>query len=183
MPEYRRTQIGGATYFFTVVTFARRPILTTPAARRILHQAWIDVQARFPFIVDAVCLLPDHLHCIWTLPEVDANYSIRWKEIKRLFTKGYLQEIGPGDARNDSRNKRNEAAIWQRRFWDHMIRDEKDLAMHIEYIHYNPVKHGLVCRPGDWAWSSFHRYVRMGDYTSDWGETIYEGVKKLICGE
>jgi putative transposase len=91
-----------------------------------------------------VCLLPDHIHCIWTLPDRDINYSVRWKEIKRLFTKSYLEQIGPGDIRSESRVRRGEAAIWQRRFWEHTIRDQTDLNHHLDYIHYNPVKHGLV---------------------------------------
>jgi putative transposase len=115
MPNYRRSY-NGNTYFFTVVTYNRRPILTSDPARNLLHNAWIDVQNRHPFTIDAICLLPDHLHCVWTLPEGDANYSMRWKEIKRLFTKGYLDQIGPGDERNSSRQTRGEAALWQCRF-------------------------------------------------------------------
>jgi len=95
---------------------------------------------------------------------------VRWKEIKRLFSKGYLEQIGPGEARNASRQKRGEAAIWQRRFWEHTLRDEADLNRHVDYIHYNPVKHGLVKRAADWPWSSFHRYVKEGFYDIDWGQ-------------
>lgn len=183
MPEYRRSRIGGGTFFFTVVTFARQPIFTSEPARRILHHAWKDVMDRFPYILDAVCLLPDHIHCIWTLPEEDSNYSVRWKEIKRLFTKDFLAEIGTGEHRNKSRQKRNEAAIWQRRFWEHTIRDDLDLERHIEYIHFNPVKHGLVQRVRDWPWSSFKRFVRMGYYSIDWGDNVDDVVKKLPCRE
>jgi putative transposase len=146
MPEYRRSRIEGGTYFFTIVTYNRLPILTTDTARSLLHQAWLDVRERFPFTLDAVCLLPDHIHCIWILPEDDADFSNRWKEIKRLFTKGYLQHVGTGEERNESRRSRGEAAIWQRRFWEHTIRDDQDLNRHRDYIHYNPVKHGLVTR-------------------------------------
>lgn len=170
MPEYRRSKQEGGTYFFTVVTYHRLPILTGDTARGILHQAWMDTCNRFPFETLAICLLPDHLHCIWQLPEGDSNYSIRWKEIKGLFTKGYLEKIGPGKERNRSRQMRNEAAIWQRRFWEHTIQDDQDLAAHLDYIHYNPVKHGYVNRPADWNWSSFLRYVRQGNYELDWGE-------------
>jgi len=157
MPEYRRPEIAGGTFFFTVVTFNRLPILTGDTARKLLHFAWLDTARRFPFITHAVVLLPTHLHCIWTLPEGDANFSVRWKEIKRLFSKGYLAQIGPGEARNASRQRRGEAAIWQRRFWEHTLRDEADLNRHVDYIHFNPVKHGLVKRAADWPWSSFHR--------------------------
>jgi putative transposase len=133
MTGYRRSLLKGGSYFFTVVTYDRLPILTSNKARAILHSAWIDVRKRFPFTTVAVCLLPDHLHCIWSLPENDADYSVRWKEIKRLFTKEYLQKIGPGEIRSESRMKKGEAAIWQRRFWEHTIRDEDDLNRHIDY--------------------------------------------------
>ncbi len=183
MPDYHRSRIAGGTYFFTLVTFNRLPILATDAARKLLRQAWVDVREKFPFTIDAVCLLPDHIHCIWILPEGDADYSVRWKEIKRLFTKGYLREVGPGEKRNKSRLSRGEAAIWQRRFWEHTIRDEEDLNRHRDYIHYNPVKHGLVQSVSAWPWSSFHRYVKMGYYQNEWGEEIGQVVKEMVCGE
>jgi putative transposase len=169
MPDYRRWLFPGGTFFFTVVSFNRLPIFTTEPARHVLHDAWKDVEKRFPFTTVAICLLPDHLHCIWTLPDGDGRTSIRWKEIKRLFTKSYLEVVGPGSDRNTSRLKRGEAAIWQRRFWEHVIINEVDLNHHLDYIHYNPVKHGLVEKPVDWPWSSFHRYVQEGYYPPDWG--------------
>ena len=132
---------------------------------------------------DAVCLLPEHLHCIWTLPEGDADYAVRWKNIKRLFTRSYLKQVGPGGARNASRQRRGEAAIWQRRFWEHTIRDEADLNRHLDDIHFNPVKHGLVQRVADWPWSSFHRYVRLGFYDREWGEGIGNDLSEMRCGE
>ena len=111
--------------------YHRLPILTTDeSTRSILHAAWLDVRGRFPFKTVAVCLLPEHLHCIWSLPERDAAYPVRWKEIKRLFTKAYLDRVGPGEERNASRLKQGEAAIWQRRYWEHIIRDEDDLRRH-----------------------------------------------------
>ena len=157
MPRFRRAFIEGGSYFFTVVTFNRMPILTTEESRAILRAAWLDVNGRFPFETVAVCLLPEHLHRIGSLPEGDAEHSMRWKEIKRLFTKSYLVKVGPGEERNESRLKTGEAAIWQRRYWEHMIRDEEDLWRHLDTIHYNPVKHGLAQRVADWPWSSFHR--------------------------
>ena len=169
MPEYRRWMVQGGTYFFTVVTYHRLPILTTPQARKILHSSWMDVKERYPFTMNAICLLPDHLHCIWTLPEGDANYSLRWGEIKKIFSKAYREQVADGEERNESRSKRGEAAIWQRRFWEHTIRDEEDFHRHLDYIHYNPVKHGLVKNVADWLWSSFHRYVELGQYEKDWG--------------
>jgi putative transposase len=168
MPEYRRSKVKGGTYFFTVVTYDRRPIFSHEIARGILHNAWDNTRQRFPFKTLAICLLPDHLHCIWRLPSDDANYSIRWKEIKGLFTKSYLAQIGPGEERNLSRQTRREAAIWQRRFWEHTIETENDLEHHLDYIHYNPVKHGYVGRVKDWPYSSFHRYVKEGIYAMDW---------------
>ena len=125
MPDYRRAKLTGGTFFFTVVTFNRLPILTGEAVRKLLHDAWMDTRQRFPFQTEAVVLLPDHIHCIWTLPKGDANFSMRWNGIKRLFTKGYLAQIGPGVTRNVSRQKRREAAVWQRRFWEHTLRDEE----------------------------------------------------------
>ena len=176
MPNYHRFYDGGA-YFFTVVTYNRLPILTSDAGRHILHTAWSEVRWRHPCTTEAVCLLPEHLHCIWTLSDDDQNYSLRWREIKRKFTQLYLLQIGPGNARNASRQEKGEAAIWQRRFWEHTLRDEADLNLHIDYIHYNPVKHGLVKCVIDWPWSSFHRYVRMGYYDPEWGQ----GDEK-VCG-
>ena len=183
MPNYRRSQVQDGTYFFTVVTYDRISILACETARSLLRSAWQDVRERYPFTIDAVCLLPEHLHCIWTLPEGDANYGVRWKNIKRFFTKGYLKKIGLGVARNASRQRRGEAAIWQRRFWEHTIRDEADLNRHIDYIHYNPVKHGLVRSVSDWPWSSFHRYVRMGVYDRDWGQEAGKDLSEMRCGE
>lgn len=114
-------------------------------------------------------MLPDHLHCIWTLPEGDTNYSLRWGEIKKLFSKAYHKQIEVYENRNESRVKRGETVIWQRRFWEHTIRDLDDYQRHMDYIHYNPVKHELVNNVKDWEWSSFHRYVKWGLYESNWG--------------
>lgn len=179
MPDYHRVRVEGGTYFFTVVTHLRRPILTSTHARGILHDAWANVKERFPFETVAICLLPDHLHSIWRLPEGDADYSMRWKEIKRLFSRRYLAEIGPGEELSPSRQKRGEAAIWQRRFWEHTICDEGDLEEHLDYIHYNPVKHGYVKRPANWAYSSFARYVKEGIYDINWAGGDEGRIQKL----
>jgi putative transposase len=183
MPEYRRLLLEGGTFFFTVVTYRRLPILTSPVSRNLLRLAWEKTMERYPFTTDALCLLPDHLHCILTLPQGDTNYSIRWGEIKRIFSKAYLQKTGEGEPRNESPRKRGEAAIWQRRFWEHTIRDETDLNVHLNYIHYNPVKHGLVSNVSDWPWSSFQRFVKLGFYDPGWGNEIKEKLENIECSE
>lgn len=133
----------------------------------LLRRVIRDVKSSHPFEINAIVILPDHLHAIWTLPPHDDNYSIRWNQIKGLFT----QEVkGVGLALK--KDKRNEYNLWQRRFWEHTIRDDVDLARHVNYIHYNPVKHGLVRRVRDWPYSSFHRYVREGTLPLDWGEGV-----------
>ncbi len=169
MPDYRRSYEAGGTYYFTVVTFLRQPILVTGLARAILHWSWEDVRGRFPFRTDGICLIPDHLHCVWTLPIGDTDYSTRWKEIKRLFTREYTALMGLAYARTASRENRRESTIWQRRFWEHTIRDDGDLERILDYIHYNPVKHGLAKSVSEWRWSSFYRFVEEGLYDPDWG--------------
>ena len=156
MPDYRRVIVPGGTFFFTVVTYARQPILTSDLSRQTLRRAWKKVQEKHLFRCDAICLLPEHLHCLWTLPENDANYSVRWAAIKALFSKYYLQAGGREGNRSTSRQRKGEAAIWQRRYWEHCIRDEQDYIRHVDYIHYNPVKHHLVKNVSEWKWSSFH---------------------------
>ena len=168
MPDYRRSIEPGGIYFFTVVTYNRLPILTTPESMTIFRSVWNSVEKRQPFKTLAICVLPDHLHTIWKLPEGDSDFSMRWKEIKRQFSAGYLEKISSGGERNDSRVKRKEVAIWQRRFWEHTIRNNDDLHNHFDYIHYNPVKHRLVSDPADWPWSSFQRFVKSGFYPKDW---------------
>jgi putative transposase len=165
--QYRRDYTNGASYFFTVVMFRRLPLLGNREAVDILREAIRAEKARRPFQIDAMVILPDHIHAIWTLPTDDADYSIRWRNIKRSFT----QHIEPDNRPTvfGSRQRKGEQAIWQRRFWEHRIRDEKDFNQHIEYIHYNPVKHGLVKRPIDWQYSSIHRYIRQRIVTPDWG--------------
>ena len=172
MPEYRRANIPGGTFFITIDTYDRHPLLLMPKARDFLHAAWEDVAGRFPFTTDAVCLLPDHIHLLMTLPEDDSDFSMRIREIKRLFTKAYLAEFGIGPTRGRSHQDKNEAAIWQRRFYEHTIRDDQDMNAHMDYIHFNPVKHGLVSQVKNWQWSSFHQYVRSGFYSIDWGEGV-----------
>jgi putative transposase len=156
--------------FITCVTFERTHIFSEEKACKILNRVWIKVSRRHPFTTEAICVLPDHIHTLLTLPENDTNYSLRIREIKRLFTIQYLAVFGEFYQRNTSRTHKKEATVWQRRFWEHTIRDEQDYENHFDYIHYNPVKHGLVNNVADWSWSSFHRYVKAGVYAPDWGE-------------
>ena len=183
MSDTIRAKLAGVEYFFTLVTFDRRPFLTSPVARRILRTTWKEVQGRYPFEVRGVCLLPDHIHCIWKLPERDNNFSKRWMSIKAIFTKRFLAAGGSEGTRNQSRKRTGEAAIWQRRFWEHMIRHEDDFSRHFDYIHYNPVKHGYVNRPHDWKWSSYHRYRKLGYYQDDWGSAEPHSFGKGGFGE
>ena len=126
----------------------------------------------YPFKIDAFVLLPEHLHCIWTLPEDDADFSNRWRLVKNYFSRR-CQDKFHGNV-SVSRQRKGEKAIWQRRFWQHQIRNDRDFAQHVDYIHYNPVRHGLVKAPKDWQFSSFHRYVRDSVYPIDWGiDPIY----------
>ena len=172
MPEYRRALIKGGAYFLTLVTFQRRNIFASPAARALFYDAINQTQNRHPFIMVAHCLLPDHIHFIWQLPEDDADYSTRISVMKRRFSIDYVAQYGLPFPKDTSRRKRREVTIWQRRFWEHLIRDEEDLNRHIDYVHFNPVKHGLINRVGDWAESSFSDYVDMGYYDVDWGGRI-----------
>ena len=125
---------------------------------------------RYRFHLHAFCVLPDHLHVLATLPKNDWDFSKRCRVFKSMFTRAYLAAGGGDGTRNVSRYRSGEAAVWQRRFWEHTIRDDEDFRRHFDYIHYNPVKHGLVILPEDWEWSTFRRYARKGWYEADWGE-------------
>lgn len=168
MPNYRRTFLAGGTFFFTLVTQSRRPLFADDTPRRLLGQAIRTVQAEQPFEVVAIVLLPEHLHCIWTLPEEDQDYPIRWARIKKLFVEVWTAAGGNEAAISCARLKRHERGVWQKRFWEHRIRNERDMMHHVNYIHYNPVKHGLVHCPHAWPHSSFHRWVKQGYYTENW---------------
>jgi putative transposase len=172
MPDYRRNFIPGGTYFFTVVTHERRPILTTDLGRSILRNVIIGERLKRPFELMASVLLPDHLHAVWTLPAGDSNFSIRWARIKSKFTREYLRSGGREGSSTSSRERHSECAIWQRRFWEHTCRDEDDLKRCVDYLHWNPVKHGLVDSVADYPWSSFHRFVREGEYEPGWGRDV-----------
>jgi len=168
MSRYRRTHSAGGTWFFTVVTYRRRGFLVDEASRRHLRAAIAATRRDYPFVIDAWVLMPEHLHCIWTLPAGDADYSTRWALIKRRFTQQAGASLHRPDCMTPSKHKHREGTVWQRRFFEHGIRDQEDLNTHMDYLHYNPVKHGLVARVADWPWSSFHRWVAQGVYPLDW---------------
>jgi putative transposase len=167
MPNYLRARKGSA-FFFTVVSLGRRPILCHPTIRCALRRAIEDVRKTRPFSVDAWVSMPDHLHCIWTLPEGDHDFSTRWSLIKRSVSHFSPNLAFAPDLRNASARKHRESTIWQRRFWEHLIRDDIDFERHLDYIHYNPVRHGYVTRAVDWPYSTIHRYVRDGVYPVNW---------------
>jgi len=183
MPNYRRVKIKGGTYFFTLVTLNRATIFRTPESRALLLEAIEHINLHHPFFTEAFCVLPDHIHLLWRLPEDDDNYSIRIAEIKKRFSKNYLDNYPRLSSKNTVSTKREESGIWQRRFWEHYIRDEADLNAHINYIHYNPVKHGLVAQVKDWPCSSFFDHVKAGHYPMDWGEGYQINPKKTNFGE
>ena len=181
MPNYHRIRIDGGCYFFTVVTYKRRPFLTTDLARPILKKAIRQVQAKLPFEMPAFCLLPDHLHCIWQMPSGDSDYSKRWSMIKRAFSKEYLAAGGREINQSQSRAKKREYGIWQRRFWEHRCRDIDDFYKHVHYTHYNPIKHKLVNRLSDWQYSTYNKFFGNGFYTGfDWDLFLEEAVDENI---
>ncbi len=165
MSSYRRSREAGACYFFTLVSHQRHPLLIEAPLRAALRRSIERVRVQHPFIIEGWVLLPDHLHCLWRLPQGDADFGLRWSMIKRLTS----QAIAMPGAVSLSRSLRRESCLWQRRFWEHRIRDEDDYCRHMDYLHFNPVKHGLVERVGDWPWSSFHRLVKEGVYPADLG--------------
>lgn len=169
MSDYRRWYVTGGTYFFTAVTLGRRPILCGDMARRCLHAAIETVRKKRPLELVAIILLPDHIHTVWTLPPGDADYPTRWKRLKEEFTLAYLAGGGAEAPPTLSRLRQGERGVWQRRYWEHMVRDEEDLERCVDYVHWNPKKHRYVASVRDWPWSSFHRYVDLGEYSRDWG--------------
>jgi len=163
MANYRRNFLAGGTYFFTVNLANRRLALLTEHIG-LLRASFRSVRARYPFTIEAAVILPDHLHTIWTLPGSDGDFAGRWRLIKSAFSHG----LPGGEAISVSRTAKRERGIWQRRYWEHTVRDEDDFVRHLDYIHFNPVKHGHVARVHDWSYSSFHRWVRLGAYPKDW---------------
>ena len=164
MTSYRRARIPGATYFFTVNLADRHSTLLVDRIND-LRNALRYVRTRHPFLIDAMVVLPEHLHAIWTLPPGDADHSLRWRLVKSFFSR----RIAPGERRRPGRIARGERGIWQRRYWEHLVRDGDDLQRHVDYIHFNPVKHGHAERASDWPHSTFHRFVADGRLPRDWG--------------
>ena len=169
MPRYRRARAPGSSYFFTVILHDRKSDLLVREID-LLRRCVRAARDRHPFHIDAWVVLPDHMHCVWTLPPDDADFALRWQLIKH----GFSSRLPKNEPRTSSRQRRRERGIWQRRYWEHLIRDERDYARHIDYIHYNPIKHGHVTRLADWPYSSFHRAVAAGMYPPDWGDAPSE---------
>jgi putative transposase len=174
MPNYHRVFQPGGTFFFTVVTASRSQWLCSENARALLRTVLLECKERWPFDIDAIVLLPDHLHAIWRLPDSDSDYSRRWAWIKRTFSAHWLRDGGPEQLLTESKQRQRRRGVWQPRFWEHTIRDQKDYSAHLDYIHYNPVKHGLALCPHGWPHSSFHRWVQRDGYALDW---------QCCCGE
>lgn len=169
MADYRRYRVPGGSYFFTLVTRGRRPLFRSLAVQRLLGQIIRGCRDRWPFHIDAIVLLPDHLHAIWTLPRGDDGYSLRWAWIKKEFTKAWLERGGRELPLSPARRERGDRGVWQPRFWEHTLEDEHDFERHFDYVHYNPVKHGHANCPADWRASSFRRWAAHGVYPTAWG--------------
>ena len=163
MPNYHRNRVPGGTYFFTANLLDRKSDLLVTHVDA-LRGAVRTVRTRAPFHIDAWVVLPEHMHCIWTLPPGDVDYTGRWRALKKAFTKS----IPANEPRSAVRINRAERGIWQRRFWEHTIRDERDYAAHLDYVHFNPVKHALATHPADWPFSSFRHCVAAGLYPPGW---------------
>ena len=157
MSDYRRLWIAGGCYFFTVNLRERSPNDLLVRHIDVLRASVCEMRRSWPFRIDAWVVLPDHLHCIWTLPEGDADFATRW----RLIKAGFARRLPRTEWRSASRARRGERGIWQRRYWEHAIRDDRDFASHIDYVHFNPVKHGYVTSPADWPYSTFRRWRRV----------------------
>ena len=169
MPNYRRAAEPGGIFFLTIVTNDRKPIFSEPSHIDRLRIALRRVKAELPFQISAAVVLPDHIHFLWSLPRGDTDFSGRVGRMKVLFTRSLAQTGELSSGSNASRRKHRESDVWQRRFWEHTIRDDEDFERHLDYIHDNPVKHGLVTCPHLWPNSSYQKWARAGHYRVDWG--------------
>ena len=168
--RYRRADVAGGTYFFTVNLAERKRTLLLDYVD-VLRSVMREVKAKHPFHIEAMVILPDHLHAVWTLPVGDADYPTRWMLIKA----GFSRNIPKGERCNASRVTKGERGIWQRRYWEHLIRNDGDYERHVDYVHFNPRKHGFISRASDWPHSSLHRYITMRMLSRDWNVGIQEG--------
>lgn len=168
MSRYRRVNVSNVSYFFTVVAYRRQSILWDEPIRNALRAAIETVRAKRPFVIDAWVLLPDHFHCVWTLLEGDADFSTRWMMIKRAVSTACRENYHRTDWMTASKHKHRESTIWQRRFWEHQLRNEDDFERHVDYIHFNAEEHRHAQTAGEWPYSIFHRFVRDGIYAPDW---------------
>jgi putative transposase len=171
MPEYRRAYVPGGSFFLTLVTYQRTPLFSEPENISRLRHAIAKTRTERPFEITGAVVLPDHIHFLWTLPPGDSAYSLRVSRLKVLFTRSLRAKHSLSENISVSRRRHRESDVWQRRFWEHAIKDEADKQRHLDYIHYNPVKHGLVSCPHLWEYSSFHKMVDRGAYRIDWGCT------------
>jgi putative transposase len=169
MPEYRRAYLPGGTFFLTLVTYHRTPLFSEPENISRLRSCVAKTRTEMPFELTGAVVLPDHIHFLWTLPPDDSDYSQRVSRMKILFTRSLRGRRSLPENVSASRRKHRESDVWQRRFWEHSIRDEADMERHLDYIHYNPVKHRLVSCPHLWEYSSFHKWVEKDGYKNDWG--------------
>jgi putative transposase len=169
MSDYQRCYVAGGSYFFTVVTERRAPILVNDMARDCLREAYRHCLQILPFQINAMVMLPDHIHAIWTLPTDDCDYSKRWGIIKKHFTQSWLALGGFEQKISKSKLRYRRRGIWQKRFWEHTLRNQQDYNHHFDYIHYNPIKHGVVKMLSDYPYSSFHRWATLGVYPDSWG--------------
>jgi len=168
MTNYRRNFVAGGSFFFTVNLADRHSRLLTDHVER-LREAFRYARGRHPFEIAAIVILPEHLHAIWTLPQGDLDYATRWRLIKTTFSRG-LSKV---ERISQSRREKGERGIWQRRYWEHTLRDDQDFSRHADYLHFNPVKHGWVKSVNEWPYSSFHRFVESGLYPPDWGRVSW----------
>ena len=169
MSEDRRAHIPGSSVFITLVTYQRQKLFVAAENIDKLRQACATVVAEKPFAIEAAVILPEHIHFLWRLPPDDSDYSYRVGRMKVLFTRALRGANTLPENVSESRRKHRESDVWQRRFYEHTIRDEVDLRRHLDYLHFNPVKHGLVKCVHEWEYSSFHRAVRRGEYEYEWG--------------
>ena len=191
MSNYRRTYSAGSTVFLTWVAYRRAPLFSHPETVALFRQSVRKAKREADFQIVAAAVLPDHLHFIWTLPPDDHNYSKRVGRIKVLFTRALRGHNAQPETISPSRRKHRESDVWQRRFWEHTLRSKAELSRYFDYVHYNPVKRGLVKCPHQWPYSSFHELVGQGVYQQDWvcqchgTSTDFAGLLEvgLLCGE